>query len=480
MANKQTIIPIILSGGVGSRLWPHSRENHPKPFIRLSDGQSLIQKTYIRMKNLLEPSEILTVTNNNLFFYTHDEYEETRFSVKKTYLLEPFSRNTAGAIALAGHYVKKKYGNEAVIMVSPADHLIENEQLFKKNINEACKLALQDKLVTFGIKPHSPETGYGYIHAEGNNVKRFVEKPSLEKAKEYLISGNYFWNAGLFCMKVSTLLNELLKYAPDIYETSKYAYEKSLYSSNENFERYEISKKNYEKVRDISIDFAIFEKSNNLAIVHCDFDWSDVGSWIEFGKLSKPDSNYNLISGDTILKDTKNCIIHGSKKLIAMIGIEDVVVADTSDALLISKKSASQRVKEIFFELKNSKSPLYKTFPTVYRPWGKYTVIDEYNNFKIKLIEVKPKQKLSLQMHNKRSEHWVIVSGTAVITLEDKEFNLKTNQSFYIPTKARHRLENSSEEILVVVEVQIGEYLGEDDIVRFEDSYGRNSKKKLK
>jgi len=473
------IIPVILAGGVGSRLWPLSREAHPKPFIKLDDGESLIQKAYLRALDIPGVEEVLTVTNRDLFFYTKDEYEQAGVQtggIFNSFILEPFGRSSSAAIGLAAHYVKQKYGDDCILLIFPADHLIQNQAAFLLAINQAIELACQENLlVTFGIQPDSPQTGYGYIHAEGCWVKSFVEKPDLETAKEYLAQGNYFWNSGMFCLKVNLILQEMENFCPEILTGTLNCLKNASVSNGKNWSQLEISEQSFKTIPEISIDYAVFEKSKNIGIIACDIGWSDIGSWIEFGALHPRDKNNNHVFGQALLEKTKNCIVHGeNNRFIATLGLNNLIIADTPDALLIADQSEAQNIKNIVSILKAKNHPSYKLFPTVHRPWGSYTVLQESEFFKLKRIEVKPGAALSLQSHAHRSEHWIVVQGEARVTNGDQILNLTANQSTYIPIGFKHRLENPENNLLVLIEVQCGDYLGEDDIVRYQDQYGRN------
>ena len=475
---KAKLIPVILAGGVGSRLWPLSREAHPKPFIRLSDGLSLIQKTLLRAAAIDRVSEVITVTNRELFFYTKDDYELLGLGeVSHTFLLEPFGRNSSAAIALAAHYAKEEYGEDSVLLILPADHLIDKQSAFTEEVQQAAILAEQGRLVTFGIKPDSPKTGYGYIEADQSNthkVKRFVEKPDLELAKQYLAAGNYFWNSGMFCMTAGAILEEMNQLCTDIATETQVCLETASRYESDSWLQLEIKPNAFEAVRDISIDYAVFEKSEKVAVVPCDIGWSDIGSWIEFGELHAKDQANNHVYGEAVLEDVQNSIVHATgDRLVTGLGLQDLIIADTQDALLVAHRDRAQDVRKIVKTLQSKQHPSYKSFPTIHRPWGTYTVLQEDQAFKLKRIEVKPGGGLSLQSHKHRSEHWVVVSGIARITNGDQIFHLESNQSTYIPAGNKHRLENKGKEVLVVIEVQCGSYLGEDDIVRYEDMYGR-------
>jgi mannose-1-phosphate guanylyltransferase / mannose-6-phosphate isomerase len=468
------LIPTILCGGAGSRLWPVSRELHPKPFIRLADGQSLLQKAYLRAMSLPDVVEVLTLTNRDLVFKTEDEYRETdQQALETAFILEPFGRNTAAAVAAAATYVANRHGRDAVLVVLPADHLIADESGFVTAVQEALKLAENGKLVTFGVTPTTPETGYGYIESNGQQVVRFVEKPDRERAEEYLKSGRFLWNSGIFCFTAGAMLDELRRYREDILRAVEHAVDQGRQTRGERHTQLLLSAADFEKVPEDSIDYAVFEKTSNAAVVSCSIGWTDIGSWSAMGELSEPDAQGNRVEGEALLRDVRNCYIRGEERLIGAVGVNDLIVIDTSDALLIVSKSAAQEVKHLYSILKSKGHAAHKLHRTVHRPWGTYTTLGEGPRFKIKRIEVRPGGKLSLQMHHHRSEHWVVVSGIGKVKNGEREMLLNTNESTYIPAGHVHRLENPGLVDLVMIEVQSGEYLGEDDIVRFDDTYGR-------
>ena len=468
------LIATILCGGSGSRLWPVSREAHPKPFIKLEDGQSLLQKAFLRGTHLKEITEVLTVTNRELYFKTEDEYDEVNAAnIPTSFILEPYGRNTGAAIAAAALQIAKKYGSNAVMLVLAADHLIHNQTAFQVAVAEAIGFAQQGKLVTFGIQPTAPETGYGYIEADGNNVVRFVEKPSFEKAQSYLASGKFLWNSGMFCFSAGTMLQELELHCPDVLAAARLCLEHSRTSEGTNFSQIELEHATFSDIPDNSIDYLVMEKSSKVVVVPCDIGWSDIGSWTALGDLTEPDSNGNRVLGDTLLYNTKNCTIQGNERLVGVVGVENLIVIDTPDALLIANKSNAQDVKHIYAQLKAKGHEAHKNHRTVHRPWGTYTVLENGEGFKIKRIEVNPGASLSLQMHHHRSEHWIVVTGMARVVNGDREFFVNTNESTYIPAGHKHRLENPGLLKLVMIEVQSGNYLEEDDIVRFQDNYGR-------
>jgi len=477
------ILPIILSGGAGSRLWPVSREAHPKPFMRLGDGQSLLQKTLLRASKLPDVSEVLTVTNRELYFKTADEYRALNQGLTLSYILEPFGRNTAAAIAAAALDVRARHGSEVLLLILPADHLITDVEAFEDAVRQASQLAHQGWLVTFGIQPNAPETGFGYIEVSpealdssqkgGIKVKRFVEKPDLATAHEYLASGCHYWNSGMFCFQVGTLLEEMQHHAPEVLQAVQQAVEAAHKSSGERLHTLEFDAAHFGMAPDISIDYALMEKSAHVAVIPCDIGWSDIGSWNALSELTPPDDAGNRVDGEALLHDTRNSYIYSPTRLTAAVGLDDLIIVDTPDALLVAHKDRAQDVRHIARRLKESGHSAHQHHVTVHRPWGTYTVLEEGERFKIKRIEVQPGATLSLQMHHHRSEHWIVVNGMARVTNGDKVFLLNTNESTFIPAGHVHRLENPGVITLVMIEVQSGDYLGEDDIVRIEDTYGR-------
>lgn len=469
------IIPTILCGGAGSRLWPVSRETHPKPFINLPDGQSLLQKAYLRALEQKNTQEIITVTNRDLYFKSKDSfYEISNGLIKNNFILEPFGKNTAAAVAIAAHYVKYQYGKDAIMLVLAADHLIQNKSGFSEAVDSATELAQEGKIVTFGVKPQWAETGYGYIEASGQEVIKFIEKPDKALAESYFYSGKYFWNSGIFCFKAESILEEMGVYCPDILEKSQECFLEALEKNKTTLSQtLELDSQLFSKVREESIDYAIMEKTNHAAVITCDIGWSDIGSWTALGSLSPIDDFGNHIKGKTVIHKTKNTTIHAENRLVATIGLDNMLVIETSDAVLVASKDNAQEVKNIYSILKNSGHSTYKDHMTVNRPWGSYTVLEEGQNFKIKRIEVKPSSSLSLQYHLHRSEHWIVIDGCATIFNNDVEKTLYANESTFIPAGNKHRLTNNTDKKVILIEVQTGSYLGEDDIVRITDIYGR-------
>lgn len=474
------LIPCIVAGGAGTRLWPVSREAMPKPFMRLADGRSLLQKTFERVAGLADVAQLLTVINRELLFRTLDDYRalnDERLALD--FLLEPMGRNTAPAIAAAALHVARQHGEDAQLLVLPADHLIRDQDAFVAAVAQARELAAAGWLVTFGIRPDHAETGYGYIQQgealgqDGFRVASFVEKPDLATAEAYLAGGEHLWNAGMFCFRADTLLRELREHAPQVVEGVEKCLALSQPTQGKQGVQCELDGRSFAEVTDISIDYALMERSARVAVVPCDLGWSDIGSWQALRELSEADANGNQINGEAVLHNVQGCYIDSPKRLVGAVGVRDLVVVDTPDALLIADAHSTQDVKFVAQELKRRGHEAYRLHRTVTRPWGTYTVLEEGPRFKIKRIMVRPGESLSLQMHHHRSEHWIVVSGMARVVNGERDFLLDTNQSTFIPAGHRHRLVNPGVIDLVMIEVQSGEYLGEDDIVRFNDIYGR-------
>jgi mannose-1-phosphate guanylyltransferase len=469
-----TLVPVVLCGGAGSRLWPVSREMHPKPFMKLQDGHSLLEKTFARAVALNDVREVLTITNREFYFKTADEFSGSCGSkqVKATFVLEPFGRNTAAAVAAAALQVERAHGEQALLLVLPADHLITRQSEFQAAVTQAMHLARDGCIVTFGIRPDRPETGFGYIEHEDHQVRRFVEKPDAETAEQYLRSGKFLWNSGMFCFRAGAMLKEMAALCPEILEATRAALDGARASGAGERRQLEFSDDLFARVPEDSIDYAVMERTKLAAVVPCDIGWSDIGSWSAVSELAEPDEQGNRAHGRTVLHDTQDCYFQ-SDRLVGAVGVKDLVVIDTPDAILVADRNRTQDVKQLFSQLKRSGDEAHKLHRTVHRPWGSYSVLEESHSFKIKRIEVKPKASLSLQMHHHRSEHWIVVSGMAEVVNGEQVIKLQPNQSTYIPAGNKHRLTNPGKIDLVMIEVQSGEYLGEDDIVRFEDQYGR-------
>ena len=468
------IVPVILSGGSGTRLWPLSRKLYPKQFINLVNETTLFQDTVMRLPK--EISEPLVICNEEHRFIVAEQLRQIN-SNNKGIILEPVGRNTAPAIALAAMSVLSK-NEDPVLLVLSADHLIGDKKLFHNSIRIASKLAEKEKMVALGVQPTKPEIGYGYIEIDNSekneyyNIISFTEKPSLEIAQNYLDSKNYFWNSGIFMFKASTYLHELKKYEPEIYSVCKKSLINNGISKDLDFIR--LNKTEFNKCPDKSIDYAVMEKTNSGVVVPFNDIWSDIGSWEALWDSKRKDINNNYSEGDVVLNKVKNSYIHSSNRLVSVNDLSDLVIIDTQDALLVSSKSGSQDIKSIVQKLKSDNRSEIENHRKVYRPWGYYDSIDYGKGFQVKRIYVNPGSKLSLQKHKKRAEHWVIVKGIALITCGEKIFQLKENQSTYIPKGEVHRLENQEKYPLEIIEIQTGSYLGEDDIIRLEDDYKRD------
>ncbi len=459
---------IILAGGSGSRLWPVSRSMRPKQFLNIHDESSMLSNTISRL-NLPNIDSITVICNEEHRFFVSDQLQG--INIEKKIITEPVGRNTAPAITLAALSNKE----ERLMLILPADHVIDGIDKFNKILIEATSIANDSKLVTFGIVPNEPNTGYGYIEAgEGDNfhfyVKSFHEKPSLDKAKEYIQNDKYFWNSGMFLFNSKKYISQIKKHREDIFFACKESLDNSDFKDN----ILKIDIDSFTKTPSESIDRALMEKTTDAVVIPMEITWNDVGTWKALSEIKDKDSNGNTLDGDIYVRDTKNTYIQTEDSLVAASGVDNLIIVNTKDALLVASKDSSQDIKEIVDSLKNDNREEYKFHKEVFRPWGSYESLVISDEYQVKKLTVSPLQKLSVQMHYKRSEHWVVVKGQAKITKGNDEFILQKNESTYIPVETIHALENpSSNEDLEIIEVQTGTYFGEDDIVRFEDRYGR-------
>ena len=469
------MIPVILSGGSGSRLWPLSRKQFPKQFLALTGDDTLFQQTIkrLRLPGMQPP---LLVCNQEHRFIVQEQLKEQKLETQAT-LLEPFGRNTAPAVAIAAMKLLAE-GRDELLLILPADHVLEDQAAFEAALQVAQKAAENGEMVLFGIPASRPETGYGYIRAMADDslprgvvrVQSFVEKPDEERARAFVESGEYFWNSGMFLFRASRYLEELKQHDPDIYDTCLLALERSTIEDDVVL----IDAATFECCPDNSIDYAVMEKTSRACLVPLNAGWNDVGSWSSIWDVHAKDSNGNVTKGDVMVHNSRNCLVHGNGKLVSVIGLDDIVVVETKDAMMIAHRDHVQDVKTVVKQLDAQGRSETQNHCEVYRPWGSYDSVDMGGRFQVKHISVKPGATLSLQMHHHRAEHWIVVSGTAEVTCDDKVFLLTENQSTYIPMTSVHRLSNPGKIPLEIIEVQSGSYLGEDDIERLEDVYGRS------
>ena len=539
------LVPVILSGGAGTRLWPVSRSAYPKPFMRMADGESLLYKTLDRALRLADDGRVLTVTGRDYYFLTRDDYaRHPRADLDRLpFLLEPAGRNTAPAVVLAALHAREHFGADATLLVLPADHLIRDADAFVADARRAAALAQDGRLVTFGIVPTQPETGFGYIRmgapigsgagphpklpprageggsarpaagshsigagphsdlptgphpilppqagegesvrpAAGNNFIRaareiaaFVEKPDREKAEAYLASGEYLWNSGMFCFRADALLAAAQQHCPDVLAAAEACAASAIGAGSP----VEFEREAFLAMPDISLDYAIMERAANRAVVPATFDWSDIGSWKAVSEIeagNEADASGNRIRGSAIVIESQDCYIQGEKRMVAAVGVRNLLIVDTGDAVLVADRERAQQVKLVVDRLRESGHETARFHQTVHRPWGSFTILEDAPDCKVKRLTVKPGGVLILQLHHRRSEHWTVVAGTAKVRVGDREFLLGRNESTHIPVETLHRLENPTEVDVHLIEVQCGDYFGEDDIVRLEDKYGRTA-----
>jgi mannose-1-phosphate guanylyltransferase len=471
------IIPLILAGGSGTRLWPLSRELFPKQLLNLTNDNSMLQNTILRLNGLEQISSPIIVCNEEYRFMVAEQLRAINIK-PLSIILEPVGKNTAPAIAVGAVKALELFGDnqdELVLLILPADHVINNIKNFHDAVMLGSQFANQNRLITFGIIPEAPETGYGYIK-KGKELKesayiieKFFEKPDLNRAKEYVESGQYFWNSGMFMFKASQFLEDLDIYEPDMLKVCR----ESLKNGRDDLDFFRLDKSSFEKSRAESIDYAVMEKTDKGVIIPISVGWNDLGSWEALWQTGVKDKNHNVIKGDVLLSDVKNSYLYAQNRLIAAVGLEGHVIVETKDAVLVAPRDQVQDVKKLVAKLRNSGRGEAVFHSKIFRPWGSYETIDIEKRFQVKRITVKPGAKLSLQKHYHRAEHWTVVSGTAIVTKGDQEIILTENESTYIPTGTVHRLENPGKIPLELIEVQSGSYLGEDDIVRLDDLYGR-------
>ena len=469
----KNIIPVILSGGSGTHLWPLSRQQYPKQYLPLAGDNTMLKETILRLNGLDNLADPFIICNSDHRFLVAEQCQQIGIT-NPTILLEPIGRNTAPAIAAAAFQALKDY-DDAILLVLPADHIIKNTQAFHDAINIARKQAQNGKLTTFGIVPTDANTGYGYIKASQDDidgvskVEKFVEKPDKKTAESYIKQGNYLWNSGMFMFKASSLISELTKQSPNIVKSAK----KAVINAKNDFDFIRLDKQSFELSPSDSIDYALMEKSNNVVVVSLDAEWNDIGSWSAMYDIGLKDENGNVTKGDVITRDTSNTYINANNRMVTTIGVDNLIIVETSDVILVATQAKVQEVSSIVGTLKSNNRNEFGEHRKVYRPWGWYDSIEIGEHFQVKKLHVNPGAKLSLQMHYKRAEHWVVISGEASVINGKDILTLFEGESTFIPSETIHGLENKTSEQLEIIEVQSGTYLGEDDIVRLKDIYGR-------
>lgn len=469
------LVPVVLSGGRGTRLWPLSREARPKIFLKMTHGRSLLQDTLLRAASL-DANDIIIATNEDYYFQTDEEIAGIRESLDGTqihYLLEPDCRGTAAALRMVARYVRDMFGSDALLLVLPSDHLVQNQAAFKQAVAEAASTARGGSLVALGVSPTEPETGFGYIECDTDgNARRFIEKPCRDDAQAFIAAGNYTWNSGIFCYSVKAIEAAFARHATDIEACVEPVWAGMRRpTSAQRVVRFPADQ--YARMPEISIDYAVMEKATNVGVVRADLEWQDIGSWDTMSRMIQSDGSGNRIIGQAMMVNSHNNFVQSDGRLVAAVGVSGLVIVDTPDALLVGAQGELQDVGGIADQLRHDGHDAGIVHRTVHRPWGTYTVIADNEDHKIKRLRVKPGAALSLQLHHFRSEHWVVIEGIAEVTRDDAIFRLGPRESTVIPPGCRHRIENPGDADVVIIETQTGTYLGEDDIVRLEDDYGR-------
>ena len=477
--SETRILPVILSGGTGSRLWPLSRYSFPKQYLSLDEknNNTLLQNSFLRIKEIKNLDNPLIICNEEQRFIVAEQMRAININ-PKLILLEPFGRSTCPAIALATLILKNQNNeDDPLLLVLSADHHIENTDNFIDAVNLGINYALKGRIVVFGVAPRSAETGYGYIQSfdeiskniKASNVKKFIEKPNIENAEKYIKDKHFSWNSGIFMFKASTILGELQKHDKKIIEICK----ESILKGKRDFDFQRIDKEIFKDCPNCSIDVSVMERTNLATVIQFDCGWNDLGSWKTLWEISKSDKNGNSLKGRNFIKNVKNTYIRSESRLVVGLGVNDLLIVETEDAVLVAHKNSISSLKDLVNKLSKSNFKESKTTRKVHRPWGNYKSINEGKSWQVKKLEINPYSSISLQLHNHRSEHWIVVNGTAKVEINDSITHLRKNQSIYVPLGAKHRLSNPCKGKLTLIEVQSGEYLGEDDIVRFDDIYGR-------
>ena len=477
--SKTDIVPVILAGGRGTRLWPLSRECYPKQFQKLNQDNdfTLLQNTYLRLKGIKNLTEPIIICNNEYRFIVAEQMREIKVK-PKSIILEPVSRNTAPAIALAALKSKKLNRKDSLLLILSADHIIDDSNSLKSAILDAYKYAEEGRLITFGVTPYYPETGYGYIEAceklsntnKKSNIRKFIEKPNKELAEKLIKNKLYSWNSGIFLFKSSSIIKEINLHNPKLLNLCKESIEEEI--NDLDFQR--IKEDSFKRCPDLSIDTAVMEKTKIGTVFLLNSGWSDIGNWKTIWEKSKKDKFGNSLSGRTLIRDSNNCYLRSENRLTVGLGLENIAIIETRDAILVADMNHVQNVKNLVNDLDKKNYQESKIHSITYRPWGNFITIEENENWKVKKIEINPGSRISLQLHKYRSEHWIVVSGIANVEIDDKLSEIKKNESIYVPKGCKHRLSNLNQVPLIIIEIQSGSYLGEDDIIRFKDMYGRN------